>query len=155
MKYNLLCLRTDEIFMRNIKNCQLGGKIFISVFRAVDIFLGKYRKNSQFRFELRFLNLETSLAASLHLSSSCRQSPDPGLRSEVRYQCRPDRFSSELTCSSGDNTRVRLECRGRGVVTILSTQYLAITGGPLHCPDTGHSPGGCDNITINYRMIQR
>ena len=93
--------------------------------------------------------------SSLHLSSSCRQSPDPGLRSEVRYQCRPDRFSSELTCSSGDNTRVRLECRGRGVLTILSTHYLAITGGPLHCPDTDHSPGGCDNNTINYRMIQR
>ena len=38
---------------------------------------------------------------TVRLSPSCPQSPGPGLRAEVRYQCRPDRFSTELTCSSG------------------------------------------------------
>ena len=94
-------------------------------------------------------------AATVRLSPGCQL----GLRAEVRYQCRPDRFSSELTCSSGDNTRVSLGCEGRGVVTILSAAYLDITGGPLHCPHTSdpsdHTPGGCDNITISIRMKQR
>ena len=96
--------------------------------------------------------------ATVRLSSSCQLPPGPtGLRAEVRYQCRPDSFSSELTCSSGDNTRVSLGCGGRGVVTILSATYLAITGGPLHCPHTDHTlgAGGCDNNTISHRMKQR
>ena len=100
-------------------------------------------------------------ATTVRLSPSCPQSPGPGLRAEVRYQCRPDRFSTELTCSSGDNTRVSLACGGRGLVTILSASYLDITPTlPLHCPDTDHTPdtrgpGGCDNNTISNRMKQR
>ena len=100
-------------------------------------------------------------ATTVPLSPSCPQSPGPDLRAEVRYQCRPDRFSTELTCTSGDNTRVSLACGGRGLVTILSASYLEITPTlPLHCPDTDHTrdtrgPGGCDNNTISNRIKQR